>query len=320
MVTNHDILLLSEASLFSLMAILCLQKIKPWKQSNTTKKDSVPIGIYYRNKFLKALFLSNICRGLLTFAIFSIGNLVGNDSSSWVIFLSGIPSLFFISTYSFLILFFAQLKTLNVPNMAGLLKPFFVSMNFLLYLVFGVICGVTISSGNIESFGLETTGIIGIMYLICGAIILHLGIRLAWKVNDFKREPLLQKEKHNKKRKTTLNKILILTIGCGTVFIIRGIYNSTVAFKIVKGYMPWKTGNHKWDIFFMILTELLPSALATFLFRDTHTKKRKININVREDNYNSNSSDEFNPNIKNEDGQENDNPIGEKRILMANLI
>jgi len=132
-----------------------------------------------RSVFMGMLALSNFARAV-TLCIEGFtqqDKQIQRSVRTWVRdFLSSLPTLFFLTTYSVVILFWAQVYYASVLVSFPLLKPIVIFINIAVYVVFSVIACLTLLLMAWSEFRQYLYFLLGVLFLFCGLNFFYYGV------------------------------------------------------------------------------------------------------------------------------------------------
>lgn len=211
--------------------------------------------------FMGMLALSNISRAI-TLCIEGFtqqDKQIQRSVRTWVRdFLSSLPTLFFLTTYSVVVLFWAQVYYASVLVSFPLLKPIVVFINIAVYVVFSVIACLTLLLMAWSEFRQYLYFLLGVVFLFCGVNFFYFGVKVAAQLSD--------RNKQLSRKSRIIKRVVILTSSVPLILLARGIYCTLVGLGFIAGYPPWGLSKLAWDSLNFFTTEFVPSVLMLMVF------------------------------------------------------
>jgi hypothetical protein len=226
--------------------------------------DSGPVsaaGGETRLVFMGMLALSNISRALtlLIEGFTQQDKQIHKSVRTWVRdFLMSLPTLFFLSTYSVVILFWAQVYYASVLVSFPLLKPIVVFINISVYVVFTVIACLTLLLMAWEEFRQYLFFLLGILFIFCGINFFYYGVKVAAQLSE--------RNKQLSRKSRIIRRVIVLTSSVPVILLARGIYCLLVGLGFLTGSPPWNLSKLSWDALNVFVTEFIPSVLMLSVF------------------------------------------------------
>ncbi len=193
-----------------------------------------------------------------------------SPTDGWMLaVLHTIPSLFFLTTYSLLILFWAQLYYAAWGGSYSSLRPLFYLSNAIIYIAFVSVAAYTIADPHAsrEDFRTSALYILGITYFICAAFMVYYGSRVAAQLRPRSRSSGTTGS--YTARKMVLRRVTLLCAVCATVFCLRSAYCFVALYSSwskYEGYPP-SVNHDTFDAIFYVLMELIPGIFILVLTR-----------------------------------------------------
>jgi hypothetical protein len=214
-----------------------------------------------RSVFMGMLALSNFSRAI-TLCIEGFtqqDKQIQRSVRTWVRdFLSSLPTLFFLTTYSVVILFWAQVYYASVLVSFPLLKPIVIFINIAVYVVFSVIACLTLLLMAWSEFRQYLYFLLGVIFLFCGLNFFYYGVKVAAQLSD--------RNKQLSRKSRIIKRVVILTSSVPLILLARGVYCSMVGLGFIAGYPPWGLSKLTWDSLNFFVTEFVPSVLMLMVF------------------------------------------------------
>jgi hypothetical protein len=211
--------------------------------------------------FMGMLSLSNISRAVaLCIECFTQQDKqIQKTVRTWVRdFLMSLPTLFFLSTYSVVILFWAQVYYASILVSFPLLKPIVVFINIAVYVVFAVIACLTLLLMAWSEFRQYLYFLLGILFLFCGLNFFYYGVKVSAQ--------LLDRNKQLSRKSRIIRRIIVLTSTVPLVLIVKGVYCTSVGVGLLSSTAPWGMSRLSWDCANFFFTEFVPSVLLLVVF------------------------------------------------------
>ena len=187
----------------------------------------------------------------------------GSDDD-WVLsILHVIPSLLFLSTYSLLILFWAQLYYAAWGGSYTSLKPLFFISNSVIYIAFVAVAGYTAASNKRSDFRKYSLYILGVTYFICAVFMIYYGSRVAAQLRPRSTVGSYPA------RRMVLRRVVMLCTICSGVFLLRSTYCfvADTVWASSGGYPPSWSNPLDFDALFYVIMELIPGVCILLLTR-----------------------------------------------------
>ena len=231
-----------------------------------------------RRWFHALLFLSTLGRAAaLTAELLVAAPLDAPPSPAlwWLAFGHGLPDLFFLSTYSLLILFWAQLYYDSRPDASRRgrgrcaaqrwLRPLFVAVNVAAFAAFGAVAAVTGERREYARFRRWTFWVLAVGYGLGTLGVLFYGAKVARTLRP-------RSSVSYPTRRMVLRRVIALCATLAVVFAIRCVFSLLVAADVLsnadgQGYVAGITNRYAFDAWSYALVELVPSALILLLTR-----------------------------------------------------
>ena len=251
--------------LFGLIGILAYRQFRKARSDlRAPSGESAPIsaaGGETRLLFMGMLALSNISRAI-TLGIESFtqqDKQLQKSVRTWVRdFLVSLPTLFFLTTYSVVILFWAQVYYASILVSFPLLKPIVIFINIAVYVIFAVIACLTLLLMAWSEFRQYLYFLLGILFLFCALNFFYYGVKVAAQLSE--------RNKQLSRKSRIIRRVVILTSTVPLVLLIKGIYCTAIGLGFVSGLPPDSFSRLTWDSLNFFVTELLPSVLMLSVF------------------------------------------------------
>ena len=222
-------------------------------------------GTEMRLLFLKWLCVSNLLRGISILVDVAVKDSLLDESwKTWTrdVFMA-LPSLSFITTYSIVVLFWAQIYYAAILVSYPLLKPFFYFSNCAAYTAFTIILLITLDMEAWRAFRVYLLLLLSLLYLLCAALLFNYGVKVAGHLAE--------------RRAVTgggrtgglIRRIVTLTSTVPLLLLLRGLFCLLLGSGIITtSNLCTKIGVSRllWDNLTYFTTELLPSLLFIFMF------------------------------------------------------
>ncbi|CEM00768.1 unnamed protein product [Vitrella brassicaformis CCMP3155] len=159
----------AEIALFLLVAFLNMQLLSIFRVS-PSRDQGQPVSLTggkTRNFFVSLLFLANFFRAFsLGLQLVLMSSISQASLMTWFTYLfRSLPSLIFLSTYSVLIYFWAQVYQAATLVSTPLLRPTFIFVNIAVYCIYAVITVLTLLLHAYEEYRTYSIFLIGVIYL-----------------------------------------------------------------------------------------------------------------------------------------------------------
>ena len=250
--------------LFTLMGFLAYRQYRK-SRADLGHPDGEPVsaaGAETRLLFMGMLALSNFSRAVsLCVEVLTQQDrqLLQRSVRTWVRdFLMCVPTLLFLSTYSVVILFWAQVYYASVLVSFPLLKPVVVFINIAAYVVFSVIACLTLLLMAYAEFRQYLYFLLGILFLLCATYFFYFGVKVSAQ--------LLDRNKQLSRKSLIIRRVVILTCTVPFVLFLKGIYCSAVGLGFVSLSAPWNLSRLTWDSSNFFVSEFIPSLLMLCVF------------------------------------------------------
>jgi hypothetical protein len=251
--------------LFTVVGVLAYRQFRKSRSDlQAPSGESAPISVAggeTRLLFMGMLALSNITRALtLCVEVFTQQDKQLQKSvRTWVRdFLVSIPTLFFLSTYSVVVLFWAQVYYASVLVSFPLLKPIVVFINIAVYVVFAVIACLTLLLMAWSEFRQYLYFLLGVLFLFCGMNFFYFGVKVAAQLSE--------RNKQLSRKSRIIRRVVVLTSSVPIILLVRGMYCTAVGLGFVSSYAPWGLSRLTWDSANFFITEFVPSILMLGVF------------------------------------------------------
>ncbi|KAF4656649.1 hypothetical protein FOL47_008825 [Perkinsus chesapeaki] len=266
-----------DCGLFLAVAIVLARQLIKQRQEEK-RADAIPpislTGGRTRFFFLLALCISNAARALsLVFDAvihFEVRmHRLEHPVQSWTndVFMI-FPSLLFLSTYSIVILFWAQVYYAAVLVSHPLLRPICIFVNIAVYGVFIIISIVTFLLSAWKEYNQYIYFVVGLLYIICSILFFYYGLQVSGQLRDRSRRQLSGNARQigQSRNKSVINRVLVLTLTCPLIFLVRGMSEVLFGVGLVKTVGPPGIDRQAWDSIVYFVTEWIPSLLILFVF------------------------------------------------------
>ena len=251
--------------LFSLLGLLAYRQFRKARRDlRHPSGEAAPVsaaGAETRLVFMGMLALSNFARALTL----CVEGFTQQDKAlqksvrTWVRdFLVSLPTLFFLSTYSVVILFWAQVYYASVLVSFPLLKPIVVFINIAVYVVFAVIACLTLLLMAWTEFRQYLYFLLGILFIFCAANFFYYGVKVAAQ--------LLDRNKQLSRKSRIIRRVIVLTSSVPLVLFVKGVYCSAIGLGFISGSPPLNLSRLSWDCTNFLLSEFVPSVLMLCVF------------------------------------------------------
>eukprot|EP01057_Protomagalhaensia_wolfi_P000846 Protomagalhaensia_wolfi_Nauph_80__845@NODE_148_length_3420_cov_16_707187_g110_i0_p1_GENE_NODE_148_length_3420_cov_16_707187_g110_i0NODE_148_length_3420_cov_16_707187_g110_i0_p1_ORF_typecomplete_len396_score42_35DUF1084/PF06454_11/2e27Mpv17_PMP22/PF04117_12/7_5e03Mpv17_PMP22/PF04117_12/0_28_NODE_148_length_3420_cov_16_707187_g110_i013472534 len=187
----------------------------------------------------------------------------GGDPSVWMhSLLLGLPSILYLSAYSIIILFWAQVYiTARYVNASGL-KPCFGFLNAAIYLVLIVVAVLTKLLAAYLEFRLYMALLVGLLYTVSAIAFCFFGFRVAFQFSG----DSIDRDQDTRKA-AVVRRLLGLSVFCPLLFQLRGLFDLAVGFQLIPYQGHW--GGQlplTWETLIIFLSEWIPATLILFSF------------------------------------------------------
>ncbi|KAF4657898.1 hypothetical protein FOZ61_005996 [Perkinsus olseni] len=284
-----------DCGLFLVVSILLARQLIRQKREEK-RADAIPpislTGGRTRFFFLLALCISNAARALsLIFdAVIHLEVRMHNLNhpvQTWTndVFMT-FPSLLFLSTYSIVILFWAQVYYAAVLVSHPLLRPVCIFINIAVYGVFLIISIVTFLLSAWKEYNQYIYFVVGLLYITCSILFFYYGLQVSGQLRDRSRRQLSGSARQlgQSRNKSVINRVLVLTLTCPLIFLLRGMSGVLYGVGLIKTVCPPSIDRQAWDSMVFFLTEWIPSVLILFVFwpasRRSPTMSHRSSIDV----------------------------------------
>ena len=251
--------------LFSFVGIMAYRQFcKARADLRAPSGESAPIsaaGGETRLIFMGMLALSNVSRAITLGieAFTQTDKQLQKSVRTWVRdFLVSLPTLFFLTTYSVVVLFWAQVYYASVLVSFPLLKPIVVFINIAVYAIFAVISCLTLLLMAWGEFRQYLYFLLGVLFLFCAINFFYYGVKVAAQLSE--------RNKQLSRKSRIIRRVVILTSSVPIVLFIKGIYCSAVGLGFSSGLPPSNFTRLSWDCLNFFVSELLPSVLMLSVF------------------------------------------------------
>ena len=260
------------------------------RDSNNNNRTSIEEsnGWATRKVFHLLLFVANLSRGIaLVVEILLQDSLAKKDA--WFMSLAhAFPDLAFLSTYSFLVLFFAQLYYSSQGRVVANLHSYFFFANASVYLVCVVIAIYTGPTGSSRyaQFRLILEYVLGSIFAISGLGVLYYGCSI---IKELEKSGAVTYPE----QRTVLKRVRIACLVCVTLFLSRAIYGMVFAAhsSADMGYPHgWQRERYLVDGIEYALVELIPSVVILCVTRRRTTGNNDRTRLLRTPGYENNGS------------------------------
>ena len=248
------------AFLFASLSFSLLFYLKHFVPS---KPSAALAGTEMRTLFLKMLAFSNGLRCISILVDILVRHQVKQAalSESWKTWVRDVfmdlPTLMFMTAYSVVILFWAQVYYAAVLVQFPLLKFIFIFVNISSYTLFFVILLITLHMEAWTQVRAYLLILVSTLFIVCSCLLFNFGVKIAGHLSE--RRSIALSRRH------IIRRIVVLTASVPFILAIRGFYGFLVAFNIVEA-APKNISRLVWDVGVCLSTELLPSLLCVFTF------------------------------------------------------
>eukprot|EP01067_Filipodium_phascolosomae_P007766 Filipodium_phascolosomae@DN636_c0_g1_i1.p1 len=211
-----------------------------------------------RSEFMSLLFFSNFARVvMLLTALFVQAN--PKYLQIWVLYiLRSFPSMIFLSTYSVIILFWAQVYcAASLRSNIGL-RAHFCFLNGAAYSIYFLAAALLYYYEQFLRLVYFEELLIGSLYLLVGSGFAYYGMKVANRLSE--RVP------DSQRKKSILQRVIILCVCCPALFLSRGLYGVAFGTRLLRQYYPSVASKSFWDFLVFSITEFFPSLLILFVF------------------------------------------------------
>eukprot|EP00301_Raphidiophrys_heterophryoidea_P027315 c9598_g1_i5.p1 GENE.c9598_g1_i5~~c9598_g1_i5.p1 ORF type:complete len:343 (-),score=71.19 c9598_g1_i5:238-1266(-) len=217
----------------------------------------------FRTWFQGLLLLSNTARAICTLLEVYNKDRYTNNLSSWKSYLfRGIPSLFFFSTYSMIILFWAHLIFLTTNHRIQLLRPAFGVFNILAYALFIIVGVVTAVAKDYDGFWEIDLVVNIVLYGIGLLVALTYTAHILPRVLHSRRVANPKSAEHQ-----IITQIVRLLFVCVCVFGVRVVWSFAIILALQNEK---KFRDFGYDLFTLVLVEFIPTLIILVLIRKRH--------------------------------------------------
>jgi Protein of unknown function (DUF1084) len=239
-------------------SVLTLYFLNLWK----TEKQSVeqfPVlpGSRMRYLFLKVLLFANFLRPIsIVLELFVVESAVKSFRTWFRDVAMTFPSLIFLSAYSVVILFWAQIYKAATLQSSQYLKYVCIFANCLVYIIFTVIVILTLHMNawkEVREYLLITQSV---LYILTSCFLFNYGIKIAGHLS----------ERRSAQRKHVIRRILVITCTVPLLLFVRGLYCGLVSLNFLHHSPEKLLTKRRFDDFVYFSTELVPSILFIFTF------------------------------------------------------
>ncbi len=222
-----------------------------------------------RKVFHLLLFVANLSRGVALVVEILLKDSLSEKDAWFMSLAHAFPDLAFLSTYSFLVLFFAQLYYSSQGRVVANLHSYFFFANASVYLVCVVIAIYTGPTGSSRyaQFRLILEYVLGSIFAISGLGVLYYGCSI---IKELEKSGAVTYPE----QRTVLKRVRIVCFVCVTLFLSRAIYGIAFAAQdsTDMGYPHgWQKERYLVDGVEYTLVELIPSVVILCV-----TKRRTV--------------------------------------------
>jgi hypothetical protein len=264
-VPSGQVLVTVDVLLFSLLGILAYRQFRKARSDlQQPGGEAAPVsaaGGETRLLFMGMLTLSNFARAFTL----CIEEFTHQDKQlqksvrSWVRdFVMSLPTLFFLSTYSVVVLFWAQVYYASVLVSFPLLKPIVVFINIAAYVVFSVIACLTLLLMAWSEFRQYLYFLLGILFLFSGFTFFYYGIKVAAQ--------LLDRNKQLSRESRIIRRVIVLTSSVPLILLVKGLFCTAIGLGYISGSPVFGLSRLTLDCSNFFLTEFIPSVLMLCVF------------------------------------------------------
>ena len=232
------------------------------RSSSSASRSSVEeaSGWATRRVFHLLLFVANLSRAIALIVEVLLRDSLSKEDAWFMSLAHAFPDLAFLSTYSFLVLFFAQLYYSSQGRVVANLHSYFFCANasvYLLCVVIAIYTGPT-GSSRFAQFRLILEYVLGSIFAISGLGILYYGCNII-KELERKTGAVVYPE-----QQAVIRRVRIVCLLCVTLFLCRAIYGIAFAARASTdmGYpRGWQRERYLVDGIEYTLVELIPSVV-----------------------------------------------------------
>jgi hypothetical protein len=247
---------------FALLALFCLAQVaRNAKAAHTDAAiDRASHGWNFRVWFHRFMFVGALARTAALGVETAVRQPDDDSLLAWGDHLvHALPAFFFFSTFSLLILFWANLVHEASRLSQAYLWPFFLLLNVAIYLVLLSTAFITLYLRAYHPLGRLLHYLLGCVYVLGAAALPYYGVRVAARIAS---EDGASRFAHG--RVGILRRVVVICAVCTLVFLARGIYS----FLAASGALHFETlhfSHAAWDALSLGVLELLPAVVVLAL-------------------------------------------------------
>ena len=262
--TQSETLAFVDAVLFLVVGFSLAYHIRKQRLEaiSNVRPPVVLTGTEMRMTFVTCLAVANLSRAVSILVDILVREEVKTLSidESWKIWvreiLMALPSLFFITSYSVVILFWAQVYYAAIMVSFPLLRPLFIFANIAAYGLFAVIALITLHMSAWIEVSQYMYLLLGTLYILSSLGLFIFGVRVAGHLS----------ERRASTRSGIIRRVVLLTATCPLILLFRGGYSLCVGSGLISTSWPKIVSRVAWDAGLYFISELLPSLLFIFMF------------------------------------------------------
>ncbi|KAF4736108.1 hypothetical protein FOZ63_026103, partial [Perkinsus olseni] len=128
--------------------------------------------------------------------------------------------------------------------------------------------------------------VVGLLYITCSILFFYYGLQVSGQLRDRSRRQLSGSARQlgQSRNKSVINRVLVLTLTCPLIFLLRGMSGVLYGVGLIKTVCPPSIDRQAWDSMVFFLTEWIPSVLILFVFwpasRRSPTMSHRSSIDV----------------------------------------
>ncbi|KAF4678331.1 hypothetical protein FOL47_000060 [Perkinsus chesapeaki] len=262
------------------MIIVLLTAGQLIKQKREERRGEAAPSVSLTGSRTRRLFLIGLCIANLARAIsMVIDAIVHNEVrehiwehsvQGWTNYvLMVFPSLLFLSTYSVVVLFWAQVYYAAILVSYPLLRPVCIFINIAVYGVFLIVSVVTFLLKAWYQYSQYIFFIVGLLYIICALFFFYYGIQVASQLKTRSRRQRSYggvSPSEASRNHAVLTRVLLLTLTCPLIFLVRGMLSLLYGVGVLPTYGPSSVDRLAWDSLVYCITEWVPSLLIVIVF------------------------------------------------------
>lgn len=251
--------------LFSVLGYLAYRQFRKARADlHHPGSEAAPVSVAggeTRLLFMGMLSCSNVARAvtLCIEAVTQQDHQLQRSVRTWVRdFLMSLPTLFFLSTYSVVVLFWAQVYYASVLVSFPLLKPIVVFINIAAYVVFAVIACLTLLLMAWTEFRQYLYFLLGSLFILCSLNFFYYGVKVSAQ--------LLDRNKQLTRKSRIIRRVVILTATVPLILFVKGVYCTGMGLGLFSMAAPFRMSRLAWDCTNFFVTEFVPSVLMLLVF------------------------------------------------------